>query len=177
MSEALTISDAIINFQTLETIIQRQQLCGLSEADAKTQKCSVLQEYESNLRIPAQAIRQAILNRLPIESRLGSYTGQISTTYAKPGDLDDISNIAKDLLRLVDEMQKKDGVVANSSKSRWIVPIPNKIEEPPYKECDTTPIQSVSLNGCSAELRGINRRSMDWEGMPTQFLEPIVFCL
>jgi hypothetical protein len=159
MSEGLTISQAIINFQTLEMIIQRQRLCGLSEADAKSQDCSILQEYESNLRLPAQAIRGEMLNRLPIESRVGSYTSEASRAYSQPKDVDDISKVAKDLLRLVHEIEKKDGIEAKETKTQWIVPIPKKIEQAPYKECDTVPVQSVSLNGCTAELRGIDRSS------------------
>jgi hypothetical protein len=156
MSEALAIEGSLDNLLRLEEYIFRQQMCGASDIDTNHQKCALLQEYESNLRVPAQAVRQAMLDRLPIEGRIPSDATKIITAYSQPRDVEDLSIVMDDLLRLITEFEKKDSVKAESSTKQWIVPVPKgHLPQPPWRECDTTLVQSISDQGYTGQIRSI----------------------
>lgn len=161
-SEALVIVESILNLQTSEYNASREASDTSAKPDAledKERSCATLQEYESSLRIPAQAIQGAMLDRLPLEDRPLSKTNAVIQTYAHPKDTEALSGISDDLLRLVDALQKEKRFTATMPDKQWIVPIPTRDVVPfHHSESNTELAQEfIGPDGFIAQVRWTRR--------------------
>jgi hypothetical protein len=126
-----------------------------------TKLCAILQEYEHTIRIPAQVLRQTMLDRLSVASRASLSTSIAPSIYAHPHDMAAVDSIGDDLRAVLNAFEKERAIEAKDSTEQWIVPLIKKAVRPlPYTEAETQPSQTFSTpDGYTAEVRWISATS------------------
>ena len=156
-SEAHAISLSLFNLQAVNLNEQTKALESATSEKIHIEgiDCETLQEYESRLRIPAEAVQSAILDRLTFEDRLPSQSVQIRQYYKAPQEVEDLGKVAGDLDRLVEIFVKSKGVSARMPQKQWIVPIPKEVTFLPvhYKESGTFIAQEFVGEDLVAQIR------------------------
>jgi hypothetical protein len=147
--EALLIGNSIMDMVVSEQNAQRS-----NTVNAHALACANLQNYETNIRVPATSIQSAMLRRLPIQDRSRSSTVDMKGKYEYPAGQLDLLDIVEDLQRIVEFMNKEKGIEARTPTTQWIVPIAkSRIRPLPYTEADTKLVQDFSRGNYTAQIR------------------------
>jgi hypothetical protein len=152
---SLAIRISLLNLQTVDYNASLKAMHGKTADQSNERRCAILQEYETNLRIPSQIVQQTFLDRLPPEERVLSKTSEIASAYAHPNDIKALSIISNDLSRLAESLEKTKGIKENDDpKNDWIItPFPRFTSTEPRNESDYPWVQQYSAEGYVARLR------------------------
>ncbi len=154
------LSEALVMVESLEHLAKEWNSTAKSGKQTPEQlqqtTCALLQEYETNLRIPVIAVEGAILDRLPIDDREPSQSRKTMAEYLHPKDTMALLDVGGDLLMISGRLEKISGIEAAWPTTRWILPIEHPVDAPvPPWEPDLTdpPVQQFSSLSTTVELR------------------------
>lgn len=148
--ETLVIVEHLLNFTTIYLNAQRTV-----NKNNHVQDCSLLQEYETALRIPAETIRQTMVERLSMEARTSLSSTTIPTIY-RPLDVDSMSKIADDLLKVEEAFTTEKHIEAKTPMNQWIVPLVKEhIQSLSWTDAETQLSQTISNSSYTGEVRWI----------------------
>ncbi len=151
---SLAVQVSLLNLQTVDFNAALKARHEQKEDKQKDRLCAILQEYETNIRIPAQIVQRTFLNRVPPEERVLSETSDVSAAYEHPQSTEALKVVMNDLSRLDKSLQRAKRITEeDDSKNDWIiVPFPRFTPNEPRNETDFYLVQEYSANGYVARL-------------------------
>jgi hypothetical protein len=151
---SLAVQISLLDLETVDLNAIREAKHDKKEDKPEDRLCAILQEYETNIRIPAQVVQQTLFNRLPPEEKVLSETPDIQTSYQHPQSMNELKVVTNDLSRLDKSLEGAKGIKeADDSKNDWIItPLPRFTPSEPRNETDFNLVQEYSANGYVARL-------------------------
>ncbi|HLH03662.1 MAG TPA: hypothetical protein VKX25_12890 [Bryobacteraceae bacterium] len=167
LSEALLIQRGILQLSSIDNNTRRKELNSHGTHprpdSADNAECILLQQWESDLRVPAMAIQKAILQRVPLEQRVPSETARVRLAYLHPKDVGTLLDVVEgDLARLITALERAKHLKSSElPKKRWIVSLDYERIIPAEYDDDNTELsqQFSTPDGITAEVRWIGFQS------------------
>lgn len=151
-SESLVVDENIENLVDI-SLMSYANNHHQTQEQAQEITCKILQAYESNLRVPAMAIRGAILERIPLDDRIASQTLKIKAAYQNPTDTRNLLDVVQDLLRIATRLAKIKGFEPEWPNNRWILPIEHPVPPAWIPDLRDSPVQHFAAQKITVELR------------------------